>query len=72
MCRTPGLFLTHEQCDVEKGQMSSVETGQMSAVETGQMSAAETTLGVPRKPECSGGYFGGVLWGHTATYVHPF
>ena len=38
----PGLFLTHKQCDVEAGQMSSAETGQMSAVETGQMSAAET------------------------------
>ena len=42
MCRALGLFLTHKQCDVETGQMSSVETGQMSAVETGQMSAAET------------------------------
>ena len=39
MCRALGLFLTHKQCDVETGQMSSVETGQMSAVETGQMSA---------------------------------
>ena len=42
MCRALGLFLTHKQCDVEKGQMSIVETGQMSAVETGLMSAAET------------------------------
>ena len=42
MCKALGLFLTHKQCDVETGQMSSVETGQMSAVETGQMSAAET------------------------------
>ena len=42
MCRALGLFLTHKQCGVETGQMSSVETGQMSAVETGQMSAAET------------------------------
>ena len=42
MCRALGLFLTHKQCDVETGQMSSVETGQMSAVETGQMSAVET------------------------------
>ena len=42
MCRTLGLFLTHKQCVVEMGQMSSAETGQMSAVETGQMSAVET------------------------------
>ena len=42
MCRALGLFLTHKQCVVETGQMSSAETGQMSAVETGQMSAAET------------------------------
>ena len=42
MCRALGMFLTHKQCDVETGQMSSVETGQMSAVETGQMSAVET------------------------------
>ena len=42
MCRALGLFLTHKQCDVERGQMSSAETGQMSAIETGQMSAAET------------------------------
>ena len=41
-CRALSLFLTHKQCDVETGQMSSAETGQMSAVETGQMSAAET------------------------------
>ena len=39
MCRALGLFLTHKQCDVETGQMSSVETGQMTAVETGQMQA---------------------------------
>ena len=42
MCWALGLFLTHKQCDVETGQMSSAETGQMSAVETGQMSAAAT------------------------------
>ena len=42
MCRPLGLFLTHKQCAVETGQMSSAETGQMCAVETGQMSAAET------------------------------
>ena len=42
MCRALGLFLTHKQCVVETGQMSSAETGQMSAVETGQMSAVET------------------------------
>ena len=42
MCRTLGQFLTHKQCVVETGQMSSAETGQMSAVETGQMFAAET------------------------------
>ena len=42
MCRALGLFLTHKQCVVETGQMSSAETGQMSAVETGRMSAAET------------------------------
>ena len=42
MCWALGQFLTHKQCDVETGQMSSVETGQMSAVETGQMSAVET------------------------------
>ena len=42
MCRALGLSLTHKQCVVETGQMSSAETGQMSAVETGQMSAAET------------------------------
>ena len=42
MCRALGLFLTHKQCDVGTGQMSSVETGKMSAVETGQMSAVET------------------------------
>ena len=42
ICRALGLFLTHKQCDVETGQMSSAETGQMFAVETGQMSAAET------------------------------
>ena len=42
MCRALGLFLTHKQCVVETGQMSSAETGQMSVVETGQMSAAET------------------------------
>ena len=42
MCRALGMFLTHKQCDVETGQLSSVETGQMSAVETGQMSAVET------------------------------
>ena len=42
MCCTLGLFLTHKQCDVETGQMSSVEKGEISAVETGQMSAAET------------------------------
>ena len=41
MCQAIGLFLTHKQCAVETGQMSSAETGQMSAVETGQMSAAE-------------------------------
>ena len=43
MCRALGLLLTHKQCDVETGQMSSVETGQMSAVETRQISFAETT-----------------------------
>ena len=32
MCRALGLFLTHKQCDVETGQMSSAEAGQMSAV----------------------------------------
>ena len=42
MCRALGLFLTHKQCVVETGQMSSAETGQMSVVETGLMSAAET------------------------------
>ena len=42
MCRALGLFLTHKQCDVETGEMSSAETGQMSAAETGQMSAVET------------------------------
>ena len=42
MCRTFGLFLTHKQCVVETGQMSSAETGQMSAAQTGQMSAVET------------------------------
>ena len=42
MCRALGLFLTHKECFVETGQVSSVETGQMAAVETGQMSAAET------------------------------
>ena len=42
MCRALGLFLTHKQCVVEKGQVSSAETRHMSAVETGQMSAAET------------------------------
>ena len=42
MCRALGLFLTHKQCVVETGQMSSVETGQMSAVETRQMSTIET------------------------------
>ena len=42
MCRALGLFLTHKQCLVETGQMSSVETGQTSAVETGQISAVET------------------------------
>ena len=26
MCRALGLFLTHKQCVVEMGQMSSVET----------------------------------------------
>ena len=41
MCRALGLFLTHKQCVVETGQMSSAETGQMSAAETGQMSAVE-------------------------------
>ena len=40
MCRALGLFLTHKQCDVETGQMSSVETGRMSAVETGQKTFA--------------------------------
>ena len=44
MCRALGLFLTHKQCDVETGQMSSVETGQTSAVETGQMTDAETSV----------------------------
>ena len=42
MCRALGLFLTHKQCAVETGQMSSAATGHMSAVETGQMSAVET------------------------------
>ena len=42
MCRALGLFLTHKQCVVETGQMSSTETCQMSAVETGQMPAADT------------------------------
>ena len=42
MCRALGLFLTHKQCVVETGWMSSVDTGHMSAVEKGQMSAAET------------------------------
>ena len=42
MCRALGLCVTHKQCVVETGQMSSAETGQMSAVETGQMSAVET------------------------------
>ena len=42
MCRALGLFLTHKQCVVETGQMSSAETGQMSAVKTGQMSAVAT------------------------------
>ena len=42
MCRAIGLVLTHKQCVVETGQMSSAETGQMSAVQTGQMPAAET------------------------------
>ena len=42
MCWALGLFLTHKQCDVETGQMSSAETGQMPAVETGQISAVET------------------------------
>ena len=42
MCGALSLFLTHKQCVVETGQMSSAETGQMSAVETGQMSSAET------------------------------
>ena len=42
MCRAIGLFLTHKQCVVETGQMSSAETGQMSAVETRQMSAVAT------------------------------
>ena len=46
-CRALGLFLTHKQCDVETGQMSSVETGQMSAVETGQMSAVPESSGLP-------------------------
>ena len=46
MCRPLGLFLTHRQCVVETGQMSSAETGQMSAVETGQMSAAETAADI--------------------------
>ena len=30
MCRALGLFLTHQQCSVESGLMSSAETGQMS------------------------------------------
>ena len=42
MCWDVGLFLTHKQCVLETGQMSSAETGQMSVVKTGQMSAAET------------------------------
>ena len=42
MCKALGLFPTHNECDVETGQMPAVETGQMSAVETSQMSAAET------------------------------
>ena len=42
MRRALDLFMTHKQCDVETGQMSSGETRKMSAVETGQMSAAET------------------------------
>ena len=41
MCGALGLLLTHKQCVVETGQMSSVETGQMSAVEIGLMSAVE-------------------------------
>ena len=39
MCRALGQFLTHKQCVVETGQMSSAETGQMPAVETTQMSS---------------------------------
>ena len=52
MCRALGLFLTHKQCVVETGQMSSAETGQMSAVETGQMSAVGTRQmsSAPRLP----------------------
>ena len=42
MRRAFGLFLTHKQCLVEMGQMSSAQTGQMAAVETRQMSSAET------------------------------
>ena len=53
MCRALGLFLTHKQCVVETGRMSSVETGHMSAVETGQMSAAETGQ-MSAVPESSG------------------
>ena len=37
MCWALGLLLTHKQCDVETGQMSSVEIGQVSVVETGQI-----------------------------------
>ncbi len=41
MCWALGLFLTHKQCVVETGQMSSAETGQMPVTQAAQMSAAE-------------------------------